>query len=217
MVSPWIFLLAIDPWTLVRQLGGPGLVILAIFDHSFVPIPGSLDALTIILATGNPEWWWYYALMAIVGSVAGGYLTYRVGRKGGKEALEKRFPQDKMEQVYAKFEKGGFLAIFVPALLPPPFPMTPFLVAAGALALPRKKFLLALLCGRTIRYGGFALLAFFYGRWMITTLAKYKQPAFWSLVVLAVLGAVIGTTIFVVHRRRRKTNSLLRAEPNKAA
>ena len=36
--------------------------------------------------------WLYYAFMATVGSVAGGFGTYRLARKGGKETLARRFP-----------------------------------------------------------------------------------------------------------------------------
>jgi len=33
------------------------------------------------------ELWLYYALMATIGSVIGGYVTYRLARKGGKETV----------------------------------------------------------------------------------------------------------------------------------
>jgi len=75
-------------WRTLRHLGGPGLVLLGLVDNSFIPVPGSMDALTIILSSSHKEPWWYYAIMATVGAVIGGYLTYRIGLEGGKETLE---------------------------------------------------------------------------------------------------------------------------------
>jgi membrane protein YqaA with SNARE-associated domain len=69
----------------LRRLGGLGLIPLGLLDNSVLPFPGSMDALTIILAANEKRWWPYYAFMATAGSVVGGYLTYRIARKEGKE------------------------------------------------------------------------------------------------------------------------------------
>ena len=45
-------------WNLVRALGGPGLILLGLADNSAIPLPGSMDALTIVLAASHSEWWW---------------------------------------------------------------------------------------------------------------------------------------------------------------
>jgi hypothetical protein len=42
------------------------------------------DVLTIVLSARNPQLWSYYALMATLGSVIGGFVTYRLARKGGE-------------------------------------------------------------------------------------------------------------------------------------
>ena len=76
-VRGWIF-----------QLGGLGFIPLGLLDSSVIPLPGSMDVLTIVLYARKKELWFYYALMATIGSVIGGYLTYRLARKGGKETLE---------------------------------------------------------------------------------------------------------------------------------
>src|SRR5580704_11405759 len=120
-VSHWIF-----------HLGAFGLIPLGVLDASVVPLPGSMDVLTIVLAAKQPDWWIYYALMATAGSVLGNYLTYRLARKGGKETLERRLSRKSMDKVTKHFERWGFGAIAIPALLPPPMPMIPFVLAAGA-------------------------------------------------------------------------------------
>src|SRR5689334_6603423 len=139
-------------WSTLKNLGIVGQVLLGIADSSVIPTPGSLDALTVLLAASNQRLWWMYAVAATIGSVAGGYLTYRMGVKGGKEALEKRVPPKKLNRVYSLSERYGFGAIMFPAILPPPIPMSPFLIAAGAMKVPTHKFLIAFSVGRLIRY-----------------------------------------------------------------
>ena len=115
------------------HLGGPGLILLGVIDNSPIPLPGSMDVATILLAAHNRNMWIYYAMMATAGSVLGGYLTYRMARKGGKETLEKRFSKRKTARVYAIFERWGLVSVAIPAILPPPFPIVPMLLAAGAM------------------------------------------------------------------------------------
>src|SRR5438876_9759927 len=125
-------------WRWLRHLGGHGLILLGIADNSVVPLPGSMDVLTIWLAAHQRSWWLYYAAMATVGALIGGYITYGLARKGGKEAFERKLPKKKAEKVYERVERCGFWAVAVPAILPPPFLIVPFLRASGALQTTRK-------------------------------------------------------------------------------
>src|ERR1700730_1660676 len=75
----------------LHHLGGPGLIVLGLIDNSVIPVPGSMDALTIILSANQRRLWPYYALMATIGSVIGGYVTYRISFRQGKGAMERRF------------------------------------------------------------------------------------------------------------------------------
>ena len=72
-------------WT--RRVGGPGLIVLGVLDNSAIPLPGSQDAMVILLAASEKTWWPYYALMATAGAVLGGYITYRLARQEGKAIL----------------------------------------------------------------------------------------------------------------------------------
>src|SRR5271154_446047 len=145
-------------------LGGPGLILLGLLDSSVIPIPGSMDAMTIILSAHQRAWWLYYAGMATVGSVVGAYVTYRLARKRGEKELHDRLSARNAKKVTQTFEKWGFGAIAVPALLPPPMPMVPFVIAAGALQYSPKKFLAAMTLGRVVRYCILAYLGAVYGR-----------------------------------------------------
>jgi membrane protein YqaA with SNARE-associated domain len=191
-----------NAWVTLQHWGGLGLIVLGLLDNSFVPLPGSMDALTVVLATSKKNWWPYYALMATAGSVIGGYLTYRVGRKSGEQALEKRVPKNKAKKVYSAFEKGGFGAVFVPALLPPPVPLVPFLVAAGAMKYSPRKFLAALATARAVRYFLLAFLASLYGRAILGFFGRYYRPILWTFVVLAVLGGLAGLGYWRYQRRK---------------
>ena len=109
------FLIAVSVWSWLRHLGGVGLVLLALADNSVVPLPGSMDVLTILLAAHQRHLWWYYAFMATVGAVIGGYITYGLARKGGKEAFERKLSKRRAEKVFKRFERWGFFAVAVPA------------------------------------------------------------------------------------------------------
>src|SRR4029077_15989878 len=157
----------------IFHLGGLGFIPLGLIDSSVIPLPGSMDVLTIVLAARHPELWLYYAVMATIGSVIGGFVTYRLARKGGKESLSRRFSAKTLKRVYAIFERWGFAAIAIPAVLPPPMPFVPFLLAAGAMQYSLKKFLVAMTLGRIVRYMILAYLAGRYGRKMVPLLLQH--------------------------------------------
>ena len=186
------------------RLGGPGLILLGLADNSLIPLPGSTDIVTILLAAHHRTLWVYYALMATAGAVLGGYLTYRMARKGGKETLEKRFSKKKTDKIYAIFSRWGFAAVAIPAMLPPPFPIVPMLLAAGAMQYSTGKFLTALAVGRGIRYTILAYLGFHYGRHIVRLFALYYWPVLIILIAFSVLGALFG---LFEYKRRQKANT----------
>lgn len=191
-------------WSWLERLGGVGLILLGFADNSPIPLPGSMDALVIILSAHQRHWWWYYAAMAIIGSLVGGYAAYAVGKKSGKEALEKKIPKQKAEKIYDKFEKHGFWSLFIPALLPPPVPYSPFLIAAGALQYPRSKFFLAVGSARAIRYTALAYLGSIYSKQIFGFFHKYYKPLFWTLIGLAVLGGIAALIWTWIRKREGK-------------
>ncbi len=195
-------LLAVTAWQQLRRLGGPGLVLLGIADNSVVPLTGSMDVLTIWLAARHQEPWPYYALMATIGAVIGGYITYALARKGGKEAMERKLSKKRAEQFSGAFARWGFAAVAIPALLPPPFPFVPFLIAAGAMQYSRKKFIGALALGRGLRYTIAAFLGFHYGRHILRFFSRYYKPALSFLIGLAVLGSVLTLAEYIRYKRR---------------
>jgi membrane protein YqaA with SNARE-associated domain len=194
--------LAITIWRQLRRMGGPGLVLLGIADNSVIPLTGSMDVLTIWLAARHHEPWPYYAAMATLGAVIGGYVTYAVARKGGKEAMERKLSKRRAKQVSLTFQRWGFFAVAIPALLPPPFPFVPFLLAAGAMQYSPRKFVGALTAGRGVRYTVAAGLGYHYGRHILRFFSQYYEPAMAILIALAVIGATVSLIQYLKMKKK---------------
>jgi membrane protein YqaA with SNARE-associated domain len=193
----------------LTQFGALGLFALAILDSSVIPlpIPGSADLLLLWLVShhGDPP---LLVLSATAGSVIGGYTAWASGKRGGEAAL-KRYGQSAFFARVSKWvEQHSILSVFVPALLPPPVPMSMFLIAAGALGISCKRFLLAFSAGRIIRYTLVAWLAVAYGRRIVRvwsgTLDKWSAPLLWVFISFLTCGIAYGIWQF----RRNGTPAL---------
>lgn len=193
---------SIGQWIL--RLGGLGLIAVGLIDNSVIPIPGGMDLFVILLTARNRDMWWYYGIMAVVGAVIGGYLTYRLAKKGGKEGFEKRFGKARSQKVYSKFEKGGFSSIVIGSMIPPPFPLVPVLMAAGIMQYSRKKFLAALAIGRGIRFMAVAYLGRLYGTAILGWLSRYYRPFLYVLIALGVVGGIGALVYFKWYRPKHR-------------
>ena len=193
-------------WKWIHGLGGPGLILLGFADNApFISSPaGSVDVLVILLASHGPTWWAYYASMATIGEVAGGYVTYRVAEKGGEKALERKLGKSRTEQIYQWFQKRGIVpVVVVGAMLPPPFPFTPVLMAAGIMHYPQNKFLPCLVIGRALRFFALAYLGRVYGHRVIELFSRFYRPALYALIASAIVGCLAALLYF----KRYKTRS----------
>jgi membrane protein DedA with SNARE-associated domain len=89
--------------------------------------------------------------------------------------------------------RHGVLTVCLAALLPPPIPLTPFLLAAGALGVTRKQLFIAMGIARTLRYGAEAALSLVYGRRILRWFNHYL--AGWSSVILYTFLGLLGAAI----------------------
>ena len=130
--------------------GTLGLFAVSTIDSSIIPLPlpGSTDLLLILLVVhrADPV---VAAIAALAGSILGGYLTWGAGAKGGEAALHRYLPKRFARRLTGWVEKNGTLAVTTSALLPPPFPLMPFILAAGALGVSRRKFFRVLRLGES--------------------------------------------------------------------
>lgn len=172
-----------------------GLLVMGALDASLVFfLPLGIDFVVIILAARKPELFWLYALLATVGSIAGAAGTYWVGRKAGEKGLERFVNPRRLKRVKARVDRGVFVVAGL-ALIPPPFPFTPFVLASGAFGMNPWSFFGALAAVRAFRFGVEAALAAHYGagilRWM-------KTPTFQMVVGVFIALAVVGTIVSAV-------------------
>lgn len=179
------------------QLGGLGLFSVAIADSSPIPLPlpGSTDLLLLWLVAHNGDPWLLGA-MAVSGSILGGYASWHVGKRGGEAKLRRYIPARLHKRVVGWVERHRILSVFLPALLPPPVPLMPFLLASGALGVSRRRFLVVYGAARALRYSIIAWLGVTYGRHAIrlwsATLEKWSTPLICVFAGLILGGVCLG-------------------------
>jgi membrane protein YqaA with SNARE-associated domain len=191
-------------FALVWKLGGPGLLILGILDSSFLVAPLGNDLLVVAMTSYNRDWAHvlYYSFMSSAGSALGVMLIDVVVRGLGEAGIERHLPRKRMAYVKTKVQKNAVWALIVAALAPPPFPFTPFIVAASALQYPRMKLFTVVGLARMVRFGGLGVLALLFGHDILRWFAKpYVQWFCLGLVIIAVLASAI--SVFGWIRRSR--------------
>ena len=181
----------------LTHLGVMGLFTVAVIDSSVIPLPlpGSTDLLLLwLVAHGGDSW--LLAASAIAGSLVGGYTTWQVGKRGGEATLRRYIPVRLLGRIVRWVERNPVLAVFVPAVLPPPIPLLPFALAAGALGVPRGRFLAVYGAARTLRYSFIAWLGVVYGRRIVRlwsgTLQAWSTPLLCVFVTLLACGICYG-------------------------
>ena len=182
--------LKITAWiAALRTLGGWGVLALAAIDSAAIPIP--LDAVMAGYVFSNPGRAWLYALAGAVGSALGSLLPYYLGRAGGELFLLKRIDEAKLQRIRDRFERQEFLALAVPATLPPPTPFKLFVFSAGVFEMKVPWFLAAIVGGRLVRFGILAILTVIFGPQIVTEVRSLirDHPSLAVLIGIAVLAA----------------------------
>ena len=199
------WLVAIARWleenviSLPLYYAAPAMVIIGALDSSLLSLPEINDYLVVGRCYKYPTAVFYLPLFAAAGSVIGCNILYTIVRRGGQAVLRKRFKLQSIKKVERAYERFGFLAIGIPAILPPPLPFKIFVATAGALEYPRWKFLLTVMIARSFRYYVEGILAVFYGRQVLLFLKDN------GLVIVSVVGSLvlIAAIVYLVLRRRR--------------
>jgi membrane protein YqaA with SNARE-associated domain len=170
-----------------------GTALMAALDSSMLFfMPFGVDALVIYLAARNKDLFWLYPLLACAGSVTGGAVTYWIGKKVGEVGLERFVDEKRLERIREKLQNGGAIALAIPALLPPPFPLTPVVLACGALKADWRRFFITFALARLLRFAVEAVLARQYGRRILQVLESDTfQTVISAFVVVAVVGPIV--------------------------
>src|SRR5262249_56331904 len=110
---------------------------------------------------------WLYCIAASLGSAAGSLIPYGLGRAGGELFLLKRIDRARLERIRDRFEQREFLAIMIPAMLPPPTPFKLLVFSAGVFEMKVRQFALAIICGRLLRFGILSVLTVIFGQQIV--------------------------------------------------
>src|SRR5215470_15331250 len=145
-----------------------GLWLIAALDSTMVFfLPLAVDIAVVILASRTRELFWLYPILASAGSLCGAAITYYVGRRVGEAGLERFVSENRLNRFRRRIEEKGAVALAVLDLIPPPFPFTACVLVAGALKVDTALFFTILGITRLVRFGGEAVLAYFYGQQII--------------------------------------------------
>jgi membrane protein YqaA with SNARE-associated domain len=189
----------------VWKFGGFGLLALGILDSSFLFAPLGNDLLVVAMTARHRSipLMLYYAAMSTAGSVLGCLLVDLVCRKAGEKGLEKRLSRRRLEYVKRKVSGNAAWALVVASIAPPPFPFTPFVMAAAGLQYPRKRLLALTAASRMFRFTVLGVLALFYGKrilkWAESDLIQWMLI---GLVVVCVVGSIVSVVGWVRRSRR---------------
>jgi membrane protein YqaA with SNARE-associated domain len=170
-----------------------GAFVLSALDSSLIFfMPFGVDALVIYLAARDEQLFWLYPILAAAGSFVGGLITFWIGRKAGKVGLPRLVSRRQIDRLCRKVQQRGAAALALPALLPPPFPLTPYVLTCGALQVNPWWFFSTYTAMRLVRFSIGATLGRLYGPSILRVL---ESPAMQNVVVGFMVLAVIGTIV----------------------
>jgi membrane protein YqaA with SNARE-associated domain len=185
-------------------VAGPSMVVIGALDSSLLSLPEINDYLVVMRCANAPYEVFYFPLFAAAGSVLGCLLLYSIIRRGGQAVLRKRFRTEHLEKVERTYARFGFLALAVPALLPPPMPFKIFVATAGALEYPRWRFILTIMIARSLRYYIEGTLAVFYGKTVLDFIKRYGFTILGIVVAVCLVGLV---TYLILQRRHKRASA----------
>jgi membrane protein YqaA with SNARE-associated domain len=187
---------AFTRWLIGLFASPGGVVVLAALDSTvFFSLPFGIDTAVIILAARLRKLAWLVPLLAAGGSLAGAALTFWMGRKIGEKGLDRYVSQDRLERIHRRIKNSGAVMLAVLDLIPPPFPFTLFVLAAGALEVDTATFFITLAVCRIVRFGLESLLAVVYGKLVLQWI---DSDIFHDIVAACILVAIVASIVGIV-------------------
>jgi membrane protein YqaA with SNARE-associated domain len=198
-------------WAIALFASPLGVFVLGALDSTlFFSLPLGIDAAVVILAAQLGDFWWIAALLATSGSLLGAALTFWMGKKVGEAGLDRWVPRRRLTRIRKRIREQGAIALAVLDLIPPPFPFTPFVLAAGALEVDARTFFVTLTVCRLFRFGIEAALALIYGERIVRWL---DSDLFHDIVSVFIVLAAVLTTISIVKVARTSGRRVGRRAP----
>ena len=169
--------------------GPMGIFLLTLIDSSGIPLPGVADALLVGLAAADPARAPLFAALAIMGSVIGTMILYRLARTGGEALLDRHTSSGRGAKFRQWYLRYGLVTVFVPAISVVPLPMKVPVFCAGALGVRPLTIAGIVFAARLVRYSALAWLGAELGANSMTRIFAYK----WYL-----LGAVAAMALALI-------------------
>ena len=190
--------------SLFHRIGAAGS---AALDSSRLFIPPIDVEAAIVILRRHSEIVWLLPFLATAGSLIGAAMVFWIGRKIGNNGLEHWISPRVLESVRRKVRNKGAIALVLPALLPPPFPLLPFVLASGALSVRATRFFIMFAGLRLVRFSILTALAWFYGRQI---LAMFQTGTLKTVMTVFMVLIVVGTstTIYRLVARTYRTPSI---------
>jgi membrane protein YqaA with SNARE-associated domain len=187
---------SVSRWFIALFVSPAGVMVLAALDSTlFFSLPFGIDAVVVILSARMRALAWVVPLLATLGSLAGAALTFWMGRKIGEQGLDRFVDPKRLKRVRRKIEESGAIALAMLDLIPPPFPFTASVLAAGALEVRTIVFFVTLTICRLLRFGIEAALAARYGS---SILGWMESDLFHDIVIFFMGLAFALTTVSIV-------------------
>jgi len=186
-------------WGLLKPLGVWGAFGIAAVDAAFLGMP--LDPVIAGYVYNDRSRFLLYAIMASAGSALGSLIVYAIGYSGGELLLRKRLSGERFDKIRSSFEKREFWALMIPSMLPPPAPFKLFVLSAGVFEMHFTHFLLAIFCGRMVRFLVLSVLTLFFGPHVVTIAGVLIHK---HLAITLGSAVVVLLVIYVIYRLWRQ-------------
>lgn len=187
-------------WGLLKPLGAWGVFAIAAIDAALLGMP--LDPVVAGYVYLKPHLFWLYTLMAAAGSALGCIVLYGIGYAGGEAVLEKRMSKQKFQKIRASFERHEFLALMLPAMLPPPTPFKLFVLSAAVFEMNFWNFLLAIFLGRVARFLILSALVLIFGPQAVSLVSELVHQHPMLMLAALALALAVGVTMWLLRRNR---------------
>jgi len=190
------------------KFGGLGLIVLGLLDSSFLFVPLGNDLLLVAMTAQHhsvPDML-YYAAMSTIGSVLGCLLVDLTLRRAGEKGLEKHLSSRRLKRVKSKVQQNAAQALVIASIAPPPFPFTPFVMAAAALQYSRRRLLATVAAARLVRFTVLGVLALRFGE---RILQWTQNPVVQGFLIALVVLCTVGSALSVYGWIRRSRSSLV--------
>lgn len=185
------------------RLGAPGLFLLGVLDSSFLMLPFANDVAVIVSVSLHHDQTVWYVLAATAGSFVGCWILFAVGHAGGESFLRTHISPQRFDRLHKMVSHKGPFLLAVPAIIPPPFPFSAFVLGAGALEVPEKPFLATMALMRFVRFLAEAIAALYWGRGIV----KWLQTPTFVTFIRVLMGIAILASAYSIYRMVHTTRT----------